>query len=109
MRKINENLRTLRGQYDQPSLQSENIQLVETIRTHVKAAQQLEPLKTPQIPVDRRPAFLQDFRATLGRVLDTLDQLEIALKKSDSAGAKALILKLNDIKKEGHEKFKSPD
>jgi soluble cytochrome b562 len=109
MRKINENLRTLRGQYDQPALQSENVRLVETIRTHVKAAQQLEPLKTPQIPAEQRADFLRDFRATLGRVLDTLDQLEAALKRNDAATAKALILKLNDIKREGHEKFKSPD
>jgi soluble cytochrome b562 len=109
MRQINKNLRTLRGQYDQAALEAENVQLVETIRAHVKAAQQLEPLKTPQIPVDQRAAFLKDFRSTLGKVLDTLDQLEAALKQNDSASAKELILKLNDIKREGHEKFKSPD
>ena len=109
MRQINKNLRTLRGQYDQVALEAENVQLVETIRAHVKAAQQLEPLKTPQIPVDQRAAFLKDFRSTLGKVLDTLDQLEAALKQNDSASAKELILKLNDIKRAGHEKFKSPD
>jgi soluble cytochrome b562 len=109
MRQINKNLRTLRGQYDQAALEAENVQLVETIRAHVKAAQQLEPLKTPQIPVDQRAAFLKDFRSTLGKVLNTLDQLEAALKQNDSASAKELILKLNDIKREGHEKFKSPD
>ena len=109
MRQINKNLRTLRGQYDQAALEAENVQLVETIRAHVKAAQQLEPLKTPQIPVDQRAAFLKDFRSTLGKVLDTLDQLEAALKQNDSASAKELILKLNDIKRAGHEKFKSPD
>ena len=48
-------------------------------------------------------------RSTLGKVLDTLDQLEAALKQNDSASAKELILKLNDIKREGHKKFKSPD
>lgn len=109
MRQINENLRTLRGQYDQPGLESENVQLVETIRMHVQAAQKLEPLKTPQIPADQRAAFLRDFRSELDKVLDTLDQLEVALKQGDSAAAKELILKLNDIKKEGHQKFKSPE
>ena len=109
MRQINQNLRTLRGQFDQPSLKSQNIELVDAIRTHVKAAQQLEPLKTPQIPVDQRPAFLKDFRAELDKVLGTLDQLKGALQSGDTEAAKALLLKLNDLKREGHQEFKSPE
>ncbi len=109
MRKINENLRKLRSQYDQPDKKSENVELVETIRTHVKAAQKLQPLKTPKIPADQKEAFLKAFRAKLDEVLDTLVQLEDAEKKGDFPSARELILKLNELKKEGHNRFRSED
>lgn len=109
MRKINENLRELRSQYDQPDKKAENVEIVETIRTHVKAAQKLQPLKTPKIPADQREAFLKAFRAKLDEVLDTLAQLEDAEKEGDFPSARELILKLNELKKEGHKRFRSED
>lgn len=109
MRHINQNLRTLRGQFDQSAMQAENLRLVEAIRSDVRAAEKLQPLKTPQIPAEQREAFLKNYRAELEEVVDTLDQLEGALKKNDTDTAKTLILKLNDIKREGHQRFKSPD
>lgn len=109
MRKINENLRKLRSQYDQPDKKSENVELVETIRTHVKAAQKLQPLKTPKIPADRREAFLKAFRAKLDEVLDTLAQLENAEREGNFPSARELILELNELKKEGHKRFRSED
>lgn len=109
MRKVNENLRTLRGQYDQPSLKQENVQLVETVRTHIQAAQKLEPLKTPEIPESQREDFVKAFRAELDKVLEVLDQLEAALNQEDSASARELILKLYDLREEGHKRFRSED
>lgn len=109
MREINENLRKLRSQYDQPDKKPENVQLVETIRTHVEAAQKLQPLKTPKIPADQREAFLKAFRTKLDEVLDTLAQLEDAEKEGNFPSARELILKLNELKKEGHKRFRSED
>lgn len=109
MRQVNQNLRALRAQVAEPDRKEQNLQLVAGVREHLKAAQKLEPLKTPELPAAERETFLKDFRSMLEKVLETVDALESAIRSGDTAAARERLLELNELKNQGHERFKKPE
>jgi soluble cytochrome b562 len=109
MRQVNQNLRALRGQVAEPDRIEQNLQMVADVRKHLQAAQKLEPLKTPELPPAERESFLKDFRAMLDRVFETVDALESAIRNGDAAAARERLLELNELKNQGHERFKKPE
>jgi len=105
MKAINRGFRELRRQLDDPERTQANLALIAEIKEQVKGARKEEPSKTSGLPESERGPFLEAFRTLLDEVVSTLDELEIAVKANKSEEASALVNKLNEQKKKGHNKF----
>lgn len=109
MDSINDHLRTLRGQIGDASKKVENLAIVQTVREDFKAARELVPELAADLAGPDREAFLKAFKAQIDKVLVTVSDLEKAISTDMGNQAQELLVKLNDIKKEGHSQFKKPE
>lgn len=109
MRGINQNLRTLRGQVADPTFKVQNLELIADVRRLLESSRELEPLKTSELPQAEREQFLKNFRTAIAETLKTVDQLRAAVEAGDAVTSRAHLLKLNDLKNAGHERFRKPE
>jgi soluble cytochrome b562 len=107
MRSINKGLRVLRRQLAQPNKKQQNLELLTKIKEDVLAAKKEQPLKTPELPESERGAFLEAFRARLDEVIAVIDQLKLSVREGKNEETQRLVGRLNELKKEGHKRFKS--
>lgn len=108
MRQINQNLRLLRRQLTADK-KDENLQLIREIRQNLEKAREEEPLKTPELPPQEKDAFLKGYQVLLGKVLVTLEQLATSVSDGKLETAEALLADLNNLKKEGHQKYQKEE
>jgi soluble cytochrome b562 len=109
MDSINDHLRELRGQIGDAARKAENLALVQTVKENLEAAQKLVPEKAAELSGPDREAFLKAFHAKIEQVLGTVDELARAIDSGLTDQARELLVKLNDLKKEGHSQFKKPE
>ncbi len=108
MRQVNQNLRQLRRQLTAEK-KNENLKLIREIRKHIEKAREEEPLKTPELPAQERGAFLKGYQVLIDQVLKTLDKLEASVSDGNLEQAEALLAELNNMKKEGHQKYQKEE
>jgi soluble cytochrome b562 len=101
--------RQLRRQFQDEAKKDENLELVAAIKNSLLAAKQEEPLKTPNLPAEEKDQFLSDYRGMLDTVVDLLGKLETSLKESNFDLAREQILKLNEFRTDGHDKFQQEE
>ncbi|HUV12301.1 MAG TPA: cytochrome b562 [Acidobacteriota bacterium] len=108
MRQVNQNLRQLRRQLTADK-QDENLKLIREIRKHLEKAREEEPLKTPELPAQERDSFLKGYQVLIGKVLSKIDRLEASVSDGNLEQAEALLADLNNMKKEGHQKYQKEE
>ena len=108
MRQINQNLRQLRRQLTADK-KNENLQLIREIRKNLEKAREEEPLKTPELPAQEWDSFLKGYQVLIGKVLNTLDNLESSVSDGKLEQAETLLAELNNLKKEGHQKYQKAE
>jgi soluble cytochrome b562 len=99
-------MRQLSTQIDDPTKQSDNLTLLETLHKAVEASKSLEPKKTVTLPPSDRPAFLAAYREQMEKLETALSAVGESLKSGQYEKAKALLATTGPIKKEGHSRFK---
>ncbi len=109
MDSINDHLRELRGQIGDAARKAENLAIVQTVRENFEEARKLVPEKAAELSGPDREAFLKGFRSKIDQVLGTVDELAKAIDSGMTDEAGELLVKLNDLKKEGHSEFKKPE
>jgi len=108
MKVVNKNLRTLKRQVEDASKKDENLALIAAAKKSIDAALKLEPEKTKDVPAGEKAAYLQKYRAQMGDLGKTFDELDAAVKAGKVDDAKKLFEKLSEEKEKGHKDF-APD
>ena len=108
MKVVNKNLRTLKRQVEDASKKDENLALIATAKKSIDAALKLEPEKTKDVPAGEKAAYLQKYKAQMGDLGKTFDELDAAVKAGKVDDAKKLFEKLSEEKEKGHKDF-APD
>ena len=108
MKVVNKNLRTLKRQVEDASKKDENLALIATAKKSIDAALKLEPEKTKDVPAGEKAAYLQKYKAQMGDLGKTFDELDAAVKAGKVDDAKKIFEKLSEEKEKGHKDF-APD
>ena len=79
----------------------------------LKTAAQKSVKMTPMLAEEQKGAarekLIASYSKAMKRTVGLIGELEKALEAGDNAGAEALVGKLNDARKKGHENFKQED
>lgn len=106
MEKMGRAFRSLGRQIKDASKNEDSLKLVEIIRTNARAAVNLKPEKTADIPADQQAKFETDYQAGIKHLLGDIDQLEAALKAGNNDQAAEWVKTLKKDMDTGHKKFR---
>jgi len=80
---------------------------VADLKSATEASKSLEPEKTSTISADQRSAFLDGYKNKMEELAEQIDELGKAIEAGKWPEAKALVGQINQIQREGHEKYRS--
>ncbi len=79
---------------------------VADLKAGAEASETLEPEKTSKITSDQKAAFLEGYKNKMAELVDEIDALGKAIEAGKWDEAKALVNQINQIQREGHEKYR---
>jgi soluble cytochrome b562 len=80
---------------------------VADLKSATEASKALEPEKTSHVPADQKTAFLEGYRNKMEELADEIDSLGKAIEAGKWDEAKALVAQINQVQREGHQKYRS--
>jgi soluble cytochrome b562 len=80
---------------------------VADLKSAAEASKSLEPEKTSKVPADQKTAFLEGYRNKMDELADEIDSLGKAIEAGKWEEAKALVAQINQVQREGHQKYRS--
>ena len=80
---------------------------VADLKSAAETSKTLEPEKTSQTPKDQKTAFLEGYRNKMDELADDIDSLGKAIEAGKWDEAKALVAQINQVQREGHQKYRS--
>jgi len=80
---------------------------VADLKSAAEASKSLEPVKASHIPADQKTAFLEGYRSKMDELADDIDSLGKAIEAGKWDEAKALVAQINQVQREGHQKYRS--
>ena len=80
---------------------------VADLKAASQASETLQPEKTSSIPADQKTTFLEGYKNKMDELVEKIDDLGKAIEAGKWEEAKALIGEINQIQREGHEKYRS--
>lgn len=105
MSAMNKAYKALKKTIEDPAQKAENLKQIEIIKKTTEASAKLDP-KTAADKGAAKAAYVEKFKAQMADFAKEVAKLEAAVNAGNAAEAKALLDKLNDLKKKGHEEFK---
>ncbi len=105
MSAMNKAYKALKKTIEDPAQKAENLKQIEIIKKTTEASTKLDP-KTAADKGAAKAAYVEKFKAQMADFAKEVAKLEAAVNAGNAAEAKALLDKLNDLKKKGHEEFK---
>lgn len=109
MDRMNTAYRKLRRQVGDASKNESTLELVGIMREVVTTARDLAPVKTADLPEEKRIEFVAGYREQLGKLDIILTAIETALKAGNNTDATKLIGDLREVQKAGHREYKKSD
>ena len=80
---------------------------VADLKSAAEASKSMEPEKASYIPADQKTAFLEGYRNKMDELADEIDSLGKAIEAGKWEEAKALVAQINQVQREGHQKYRS--
>jgi len=80
---------------------------VADLKSASEASKSMEPEKASYIPADQKTAFLEGYRNKMDELADEIDSLGKAIEAGKWDEAKALVAQINQVQREGHQKYRS--
>jgi soluble cytochrome b562 len=80
---------------------------VADLKSAAETSKTLEPEKTSQTPKDQKTVFLEGYRNKMDELADDIDSLGKAIEAGKWDEAKALVAQINQVQREGHQKYRS--
>jgi soluble cytochrome b562 len=79
---------------------------VADLKTAAEASKILEPEKTSNVPSEQKTAFLEGYKNKMDELTDEIDSLGKAIEAGKWEEAKALVGQINQVQREGHQKYR---
>jgi soluble cytochrome b562 len=80
---------------------------VADLKSATEASKTLEPEKTSSIPIEQKTAFLDGYKNKMDELSDEIDSLGKAIEAGKWDEAKSLVAQINQVQREGHQKYRS--
>ena len=80
---------------------------VADLKAAAQASETLEPEKTSGIPAAQKTAFVEGYKNKMQELIDQIDDLGKAIEAGKWEESKSLVGQINQIQREGHEKYRS--
>ena len=80
---------------------------VADLKSATEASKTLEPEKTSSIPIEQKTAFLDGYKNKMDELSDQIDSLGKAIEAGKWDEAKSLVAQINQVQREGHQKYRS--
>lgn len=109
MEEISKTFRRLRRQIRDSSKNADSAALAGVMLKHAKAALELEPAWTADQPESEQADFVAGFKKEMKAFVGMLEDLQAAFQADDTDKAAAVVAKLRDHQKKGHDAYKKPD
>lgn len=106
MKKIGNLFKTLGSAVSDPTLNAESAQNADQLTALFIEAQSMIPDSIASLSGVEQNAAISDYKSMLQSEADLSKRLSAAFKKNDNNGASALLNQINNLKKDGHNKYK---
>ncbi len=93
--------RTLRKSDENP----DSLKLIGEIIDNAKLCRDMTPTQADKLKDPERKKFLEEYRASMDKLLSTMELMKKAVAAGDNEKAKELRSQLKDMEDEGHDKF----
>ncbi len=80
---------------------------VADLKTAAEASKILEPKKTFNVSSEQKTAFLEGYKNKMDELTEEIDSLGKAIEAGKWEEAKALVGQINQVQREGHQKYRS--
>ncbi|NDB95081.1 MAG: hypothetical protein EBZ78_02805 [Verrucomicrobia bacterium] len=80
---------------------------VADLKSAAEASKTLEPEKNSKIPADQKTAFLEGYSSKMDELAEEIDSLGKAIEAGKWDEAKALVGQINQLQREGHQKYRT--
>ena len=80
---------------------------VADLKSAAEASKTMEPEKTSKIPAEQKTAFLEGYKNKMDELADEIDALGKAIEAGKWEEAKALVGQINQVQREGHQRYRS--
>ena len=80
---------------------------VADLKTAAEVSKTMEPEKTSKVPSEQKTAFLEGYRRKMDELTEEIDSLGKAIEAGKWEEAKALVGQINQVQREGHQKYRS--
>jgi len=80
---------------------------VADLKSATEASKSIEPEKASNVPADQKTAFLEEYRNKMDELADEIDSLGKAIEAGKWDEAKAHVAQINQVQREGHQKYRS--
>lgn len=80
---------------------------VADLKTASEESKTLEPEKTSTVPADQKKVFLENYQNKMEEMIEQINELAKAIGASKWEEAKILVSQINQIQREGHQKYRT--
>ncbi len=105
MKEISKLVKAIAASVTAGTVSANDVAASERIVVLFQATQKQSPDFISEVPADQQATLLQQYQHMIQQEIDLVNQLHEALAKNDVAAANAILTKMNDLKKEGHDRF----
>ena len=109
MSAMNKAWRSIRRQIKDPAKNASTIKLVQKVKVAAEKSAKLTPILANDLKGAEKKKFMAGYQKGMKHTVALIGDLEAALKAGDNKGAEAIVGKLNDARKKGHENYKPED
>jgi protein-disulfide isomerase len=105
MKQMKKDFKALSTQVSDLSKNSASVQLAQDLEVQLKKAHDLVPDSVAQLQGPEKASALTEYQNQIQDTEAQAEKLVSSLQAGDNNGAAAVLNKINDMKKSGHEKF----
>jgi len=109
MKNIGKNAKALKQSVGDPAKKAEAIAEIGEMIKSAEAARTMTPKKATDLSDAERAQFMSDFQKHIDGLIEQFKKIETDLTDGKTDDAKADFAKVNEMKRQGHEKFAAKD
>ena len=109
MEEIDEGMKKLKRTLKKADQNEASLKVIDKIVALAGECKEMTPSQAAKLPEADRQKFVNDYRATMTKLIETMEQMRKAVADGDNAKALELHKSLKDQEEDGHDKFMESD